>query len=360
MRVVVYVCVILAVCRAYRPDGDDTKQLAVIPKGIVLHDERKVDEHQHREPVERSGLNSTQHRATHELAAQNSTLGRAVQSSRPFALEQSFASSHNRVDLDEGNGHGLNGTRVGGNPFKHTCPQEKGEHEKCAGKGDGWECAGMIKNGGDVESGHACKVKCTDEYNYMVKEELMQKPGVCCKDGSYSPEPECIERVQCENGGGGWKCEGIEEGKKLNEGMICHVACAEPDFIVVGAKATCEGGQLVAEKGSKEEPGCRQAKHCKPKGGEGEEGWECKGEAGGEEVPHGHTCQMECDDKKLHASHATLTCHDGEYTEEPSCSAAPPPSPTPKGFAAFQCGRPMSSWMSLTLMLVVILYKLDV
>lgn len=305
MRGVTQVYIFLIGSHAYRPDGDNDQQLTVIPRGGLQH--------------------------LAKTATQNDTQAVLVQNSLPSALQQSWANS--RVD------------RSGPSPPpKHAAPEG---HEKCAGAGDLWKCAWVTGDGQACDAGGKCKVKCNDPYNFHPKTGTMLK-GVVCKDGKYDEEPECIQNVQCDNGGGGWKCKGVKYDK-LNEGMICHVECAEPDFRALVEKATCKDGKFEPEAG------CEQKKHCLANGGAGNDGWTCEGHMEGrQEVPSGQSCKLTCTDKKMVPSHDSVACDDGHYPESPSCG----PKAAQKSLAVLRWS-PTSCCVPLTLMLMVVLCKLD-
>jgi len=286
VRVSIQAIAIFATCHAYRPDADG-KQLEVMPRGV-----------------------------THN----------ATRPSKPSSLEQSSAK---------------NSTILVGNPVKEKSKPLEG-NEKCSGKGDGWVCAAAFKDGSDVKSGDHCKVKCLDPYNTHPK-----VPKVRCDNGKYDEEPECIENVQCDGSGGGWACKDIKEGVKLNEGMICHMECAEPDFKKSADKATCKQGKYEPELS------CVQAKHCEAKGDEGPAGWECKGEMDGrEKIQSGHPCQVTCKDPKLVPHAASVTCNDGKYSEQPSCGEKPPP-------ATKNVASPRSTCAPLTVLFMAALCKFE-
>jgi len=231
---------------------------------------------------------------------------------------------------------------------KEEKEEKPGKKEKCAGKGDGWECknGGLFsKNGGAVKSGDKCKIKCTDEHNMKPHTEEVE-----CDDGKYADEPECEERVQCESNGGGWKCKGIAEDAKLNGGEKCEVQCAEPDFLVETEKVECtvKGEEAAFEP----EAGCREGKHCESKGGEDDTAWECTGEDDGrEDIKSGAMCQIKCvNGTKLVPNVPETICVDGKYKEEPACEEPPE---VPKAAAAS-----LSIQVSLSLALLAAFFNL--
>jgi len=240
-----------------------------------------------------------------------------TQTTLPSSLQQS--SEHERSLLSARGNRGETDEKPmkKDNEEKEDKPKKK---EKCAGKGDGWECKGGLfsKAGGDVKSGSKCKIKCTDEHNFQPHQAEVE-----CDDGKYADEPECEERVQCESTGGGWKCKGIAEDAKLNGGDKCIVQCAEPDYLVENEKVQCEvhgdEGHFVPEAG------CREGKHCESKGGEDESGWECAGEdEGREDIKSGASCTIQCvNGTNLVPNVAATLCVDGKYKEEPACEAPP-------------------------------------
>merc|ERR1719498_1329889 len=257
----------------------------------------------------------------------------------------------------------------------------EGSGEKCVGEGNGWKCEGSMfwaKEGAPRDSGSRCKVKCENDHNMTAKDTSMETHGVLCTDGRYDIEPECIQRVQCDNGGGGWTCkEHKPDIKKLNLGQTCSPVCAEPDFVPIHtgqSKCIDEGGEgkLVPETG------CRQLNRCPAKNEQ--EGWVCTGEMGGkEQVASGQACHVQCSGAEGHSAapphgaphgapsaapaaapppgqlvplHDSVTCQDGKYVpEHPSCVTADQKKAQDAKEAATKAGTVSADWSRMLILI---------
>lgn len=277
------------------------------------------------------------------------------------------SSAHGSLDFDD-----LEQRRLGSfvetrQSNRSTAGKAPGGGARCAGKTSTWQCKGEFKvkkfthvaRGQDRDDGDRCRVECADSRNWVVKDTRMAQNGVVCQDGKYDLEPQCIKKVQCPNGGGGWTCKGRPKGSRnpndmLNLGQMCEAECLEPDFVPLG-----EGPGKCVDDGHghgvySPTIGCRALKRCPSE--DRAQGWACQGRDARTDVPSGEECVVQCvadsqsakqngnqtkaadkgqestpapgaaqggapaaKEEKLMPFAPQVKCEDGKYSEPPGC-----------------------------------------